>query len=113
MEPKKIKPLPATRIEPSNEAKQRLRTIDMSYIMREKFENWKGKTIFRSRTIITVFFTIAAFVATKFLGLPDLDWKSVIDAADGLQVEELFALGGLVLAAFFRKNAKVDLDNNG
>ena len=77
--------------------------------MGEKFANWKKTTVFRSRTILTIALTVIAFVATKFFGMPDLDWKSVVDTVDGLQVEEIFALAGLVIAAFFRKNQQTDL----
>lgn len=76
--------------------------------MKEKLNAWKKKTIFRSRTIISIAVTIIGFILTKMLGL-DLDLGLFIDSADGLQVGELVLSLGAVVAAFFRKNARADL----
>ena len=81
-------------------------------IMREKLNNWKSKTILRSRTIVSVAVTILAFVLTKFFGL-DVDLGSIVGAADGLQLEELILVVGAVVAAYFRKNLKTDLTTPG
>lgn len=81
---------------------------ESEYIMSEKLAAWKSKTIFRSRTILTVAVTILGFVASKFFGL-DVDLGTVVEAADGLQVGELILTVGALVAAYFRKNARADL----
>ena len=74
-------------------------------VMLEKFKGWKSKTIFRSKTVLTVLFTVIAFVTSKFFGL-ELDWKSVVDVADGLQGAEIIALVGLIVTAVVRAFTK-------
>lgn len=78
--------------------------------MSEKLKAWKSKTIFRSRTIISVAVSILGFILVSLLGL-DVNIGEFIEAADGLQVGELILALGAVVAAFFRKYAKADLSN--
>mgnify|MGYP006998103337 FL=1 len=76
--------------------------------MNEKLQSWKSKTIFRSRTIISVAVSIIGFILVSLLGL-DINLGELISAADGLQIGELILALGAIVAAFFRKNAKADL----
>ena len=80
------------------------------YIMSEKFAEWKKKTIFRSRTIVTVTVAVLGFILTKFFGV-DVDLGMFVEAADGLQVGELILTVGAIVAGFFRKHARADLSN--
>lgn len=76
--------------------------------MSEKLKAWRSKTIFRSRTIISVAVSILGFVFVSLLGL-DVNIGEFIEAADGLQVGEFVLASGAIAAAFFRKYAKADL----
>jgi hypothetical protein len=108
MEP--IKPIPPQELptqEPDLELPHDGQKIK-DYIMNEKLQEWKKKTIFRSRTIISVAVSILGFVLVSLLGL-DINLGEFISAADGLQVGEAVLALGAVVAAFFRKNAKADL----
>lgn len=80
---------------------------EREFIMKEKFQAWKSKTMLRSRTITTVIVTIMGFALTKFFGL-DVDLGTIVSTADGLQLGELILSVGAVVAAFFRKNQRVD-----
>lgn len=108
MEP--IKPLPPSPIPVTPPDFSKLPhdgQTEREYIMASKIETWKNKTILRSRTIVSVAVTILSFVAVKFFGL-DIDLGLVIDSADGLQLGELILSVGALVAAYFRKNQRVD-----
>jgi len=108
IKPRPPEPLPVTPVEAPAHLDP---TPTKDYIMQEKFAEWKGKTIFRSRTIITVTVSVVGFILTKFFGL-DVDLGMFIEAADGLQVGELILTLGAVIAGFFRKHARADLSNS-
>lgn len=111
--PRRVKPLPPVTLpvtQPDPSVLPDDGQTERDYIMSERLNEWKSKTIFRSRTIITVTVSILGFVLSKFLGL-DVDLGAYIQAADGLQVGELILAVGAIIAGYFRKNARADLSN--
>lgn len=80
---------------------------EREYIMKERYEAWKNKTVLRSRTIVSILVAFIGF-ALGLIGI-DVDLGSVIAVADGLQLGELISAAGLALAYYFRKNARADL----
>lgn len=76
-------------------------------------QKWLDTTVLRSRTILTVVLTVLGFIIGHFMGLTDIDLGQYVDAADGLQLGELFTLVGAVIAAYFRVNLKTDLTTPG
>lgn len=66
--------------------------------------NWQEKTLFQSRTILTIIFTIVSFILTKILGI-DVNLGDYISVADGIQVGELILSVGAIITGFFRVSA--------
>lgn len=103
MEPKKLerlKPKGPTPL-PVEKPKQRLRTVP--YVPNPN-PNWQEKTLFQSRTILTIIVTILSFVLTKILGL-DINLGDYINVADGVQLGELILSAGALITGYFRVKA--------
>jgi len=106
-----MEPLPPQQL-PTNPVSKDLRDKNYKdYIMKEKFNAWRAKTVLRSRTIVSISVAIIGFTLGLF-GI-DVDLGTVISSADGLQLGELITGIGLVLAYFFRKYIKTDLSTPG
>lgn len=76
--------------------------------MSSKIGELKGKTLLKSRTIVSIALSIVGFVVVNLLGL-DVDLGAFVEAADGLQLGELILVIGGVIAAYFRKNARAGI----
>lgn len=109
MEPRKATKLPQNPI--STKKLKHDGQNERDYIMKEKFNAWKDKTVLRSRTIVSISIAIIGFALGLF-GI-DVDLGSVVDSANGLQLGELLTGVGLVLAYYFRKFIKTDLATPG
>ena len=81
--------------------------------MLETVKQWWSKTALRSRTIATGVVALITFILSKILGLENVDFASVVDLADGLQVSEIGGMIVIVLMILFRKFIKTDLSTPG
>lgn len=107
MELGKVRPLPLDGPDaPSQDTLPHDGENEREYIMSEKIESLKQKTLIRKRPLLTMAFTVIAFILSKILGI-EADLGTYIDVADGLQLGELILGTGGVIAAYFwdRKNA--------
>ena len=82
-------------------------------IMLETVKMWWSKTIIRSRTIAVGVIAIITFILNKVLGLENVDFSSVVDLVDGLQVSEIGAMIAIVAMIFLRRFIKTDLSTPG
>jgi hypothetical protein len=98
----KLQPKPATPLPVSKPDYSKL-PHEAPNMAKFTFETWKNKTALRSKTITIITLTIVGVLATYLVGMDSFDWKSVVDTANGLQYEEIIALGGLVLAWLVRR----------
>jgi len=96
----KIEPLPPEQIPVKGPSLDLPPKDYRGYIMRERIEKLKEKTLIRRRPLLTMAFTVIAFILSRFMGI-EADIGTYIDVADGLQLGELIIGTGCIIAAYF------------
>jgi len=109
----RIKPLPPEPIPAQPPSLDLPPTDYRGYIMGEKIKSLKEKTLIRKGPLLSMTFTVIAFVFSKVLGL-DVDLGSIIDVANGLQLGELiFGLGAVISAYLWDRKESSQKPSNG